>query len=182
MNSIVWYAPELYALGVWTDGTENWATLSNDFGGDAWTLIGCGDFNGDGKAQVVMALNGGEVYYTVGIDGTSSELTKSDSGWEVRAIGDFAGDDRDDIVAFHTETGIVAMWGDGDSTKWSQLGQLDANDWFIVGAGDYNADAKDDLLVRQKSTGMLGYYSGGSMANWVELGRGVDMDWTVIAS
>ncbi|MBR6239840.1 MAG: AIDA repeat-containing protein, partial [Lentisphaeria bacterium] len=181
VNSIVWYAPELYALGVWTDGTENWITLSNDFGGDAWTLIGCGDFNGDGKAQVVMALNGGEVYYTVGIDGTSSELTKSDSGWEVRAIGDFAGDEKDDIVAFHKETGLVAMWGDGESTKWAQLGQLDASDWFIAGCGDYNGDQKDDLLVRQYSTGMLGYYSSGDTAQWNVLGYGVDMSWTVIA-
>ncbi|MDD6337959.1 MAG: hypothetical protein PUC15_06205, partial [Lentisphaeria bacterium] len=102
--------------------------------------------------------------------------------WEVRAIGDFAGDDRDDIVAFHKETGIVAMWGDGLVSNWSQLGQLDATDWFVVGAGDYNGDAKDDLLVRQYSTGMLGYYSGGNMeTGWVELGRGVDMNWTVIA-
>jgi len=181
VNSIVWYAPELYALGVWTDGTETWVELSNQFGGDAWKLIGCGDFDGDGKDQVVMALNGGEVYYTVGIDGVASELATSDSGWEVRAIGDFSGDGKDDIVAFHAETGIVAFWSDGDSSKWSQLGQLDANDWFVVGCGDYNGDAKDDLLVRQYSTGMLGYYSAGNMENWTELGRGVDMNWTVIA-
>ena len=129
-----------------------------------------------------MSLNGGEVYYTVGIDGGQpAELAKSDSGWEVRAIGDFAGDGKDDIVAFHAETGLVAMWGDGDSAKWSQLGQLDAKDWFVVGCGDYDGDAKDDLLVRQYSTGMLGYYSSGSMSNWVELGRGIDMNWTVIA-
>ena len=181
-NSIVWYAPELYALGVWTDGTETWVELSNTFGGSAWTLVGCGDFTGDGKEQIVMALNGGELYYAVGIDGTSSELTKSDSGWEIRAIGDFSGDGRDDIVAFHKETGLVAMWGDGDAAnKWSKLGQLDANDWFVVGCGDYDADAKDDLLVRQYSTGMLGYYSSGDMGSWTELGRGVDMNWTVIA-
>ena len=181
VSSIVWYAPELYALGVWTDGTENWVELSNQFGGDAWTLVGCGDFDGDGKDQVVMALNGGEVYYTVGIDGTSSELAKSDSGWAVRAIGDFAGDGKDDIVAFHAETGLVAMWGDGDSSKWSQLGQLDAKDWFVVGCGDYDGDAKDDLLVRQYSTGMLGYYTSGNMDDWNVLGYGVDMNWTVIA-
>ena len=180
-NSIVWYAPDLYALGAWTDGTENWVTLSNTFGGSAWTLVGCGDFTGDGKDQVVMALNGGELYYEVGIDGAASELTKSDSGWEVRAIGDFKGDGKDDIVAFHKETGLVAMWGDGNSANWSKLGQLDAKDWFVVGCGDYNGDAKDDLLVRQYSTGMLGYYSSGDMGSWTELGRGVDMNWTVIA-
>ena len=65
--------------------------------------------------------------------------------------------------------------------NWSQLGQLDAKDWFVVGAGDYDGDAKDDLLVRQISTGMLGYYSAGDMSAWVEMGRGVDMQWTVIA-
>ena len=181
-NSIVWYAPERYALGVWTDGTENWVTLSNRFGGKEWTLIGCGDFDGDGKDQVVMSLNGGELYYEVGIgDALPTELAKSDSGWEVRAIGDFKGDGKDDIVAFHAETGLVFMWGDGNSANWSQLGQLDASDWFVVGCGDYDGDAKDDLLVRQYSTGTLGYYSSGDMAQWNTLGYGVDMSWTVIA-
>ena len=180
-NSIVWYAPKLYALGAWTDGTDRWVTLSNDFGGDAWTLIGCGDFDGDGKDSVVMAYNGGELYYAVNLDGSATELAKSDSGWEVRAIGDFSGDGRDDIVAFHAETGLVAKWADGLVSNWSQLGQLDAKDWFVVGAGDYDGDAQDDLLVRQYSTGMLGYYSGGDMARWNTLGYGVDMSWTVIA-
>ncbi|MBR6239876.1 MAG: hypothetical protein IKQ82_00310 [Lentisphaeria bacterium] len=179
-NSIVWYTYELGALGVWTDGTESWVQVGSGF--DAtWTLIGCGDFNGDGKDQIVMAHNSGAEYYAIDIGGTWTNLGASDSGWEVRAIGDFKGDGKDDIVAFHKETGIVAMWGDGNSANWSQLGQLNANDWFVVGAGDYNADAKDDLLVRQKSTGMLGYYSGANMSAWTELGRGVDMNWTVIA-
>ena len=180
-NSIVWYAPELYSLGAWTDGTETWVTLSNDFGGNDWSLVGCGDFSGDGKDQVVMAYKGGEQYYAVNLDHSSVELGASDSGWEVRAIGDFSGDGKDDIVAFHAETGIVAKWADGLAANWSQLGQMDAEDWFVVGCGDYNGDAKDDLLVRQYSTGMLGYYSSGDMAQWVELGRGVDMQWTVIA-
>ena len=129
-----------------------------------------------------MAHNSGAEYHAIDIDGTWTNLGTSDSGWEVRAIGDFSGDDKDDIVAFHAETGLVAMWGDGDSTnKWSQLGQLDAKDWFVVGAGDYNGDQQDDLLVRQYSTGMLGYYASGDTTQLTELGRGVDMNWTVIA-
>ncbi len=179
-NSIVWYAPELYALGVWKDGKEDWSTLSNSFGGSEWTLVGCGDFDGDGKDSVVMSY-AGQVYYTVGIDGTTSELATSDSGWEVRAIGDFSGNGKDDIIVFHKETGLVAMWGNGSSSNWTERGQLDAQDWFVVGAGDYNGDQQDDLLVRQYSTGMLGYYSAGNMNLWTELGRGVDMQWTVIA-
>ena len=180
MNSIVWHCTDIGALGVWTDGTDNWTGLGAGYDSN-WTLVGCGDFAGTGKDAVLMSYMDGAKYYTVGIDGTSAELATSDNGWAVRAIGDFSGDGKDDIVAFHKETGIVAMWGDGNSSNWSQLGQLDAADWFVVGAGDYDGDAKDDLLVRQYSTGMLGYYASGDMSAWTELGRGVDMSWTVIA-
>ncbi|MBR6240151.1 MAG: hypothetical protein IKQ82_01705, partial [Lentisphaeria bacterium] len=126
--------------------------------------------------------NGGQLFYAVGIDGASQSLGSANwSGWEVRAIGDFKGDGKDDLVLFHKDSGSMVMCADGNLDDFKSIGQLDANDWFVVGCGDYNGDAKDDLLVRQISTGMLGYYSGGSMANWVELGRGVDMNWTVIA-
>ena len=181
-NSIVWHSPSAGALGVWTDGTDNWVDLGGGYLADGgWDLVGCGDFTGAGRDSVIMSY-AGQVFYTVDIEGTFSALTSTDAGWEIRAIGDFSGDGKDDIVAFHAETGLVAMWGDGDAqNNWSLLGQLDANDWFVVGAGDYNNDQKDDLLVRQYSTGMLGYYSTGDMAQWVELGRGVNMDWTVIA-
>ena len=180
MNSIVWHTTDLGALGVWTDGTDNWVSLGAGFDAN-WEMIGCGDFTGSGKDTVLMSYAGGQVFYTIGIDGAASELTKSDLGWVVRAIGDFSGDGKDDIVAFHAETGLVAMWGDGTTANWSLLGQLDAGDWFVVGAGDYNGDKQDDLLVRQYSTGMLGYYTSGDMSQWNVLGYGVDMSWTVIA-
>jgi hypothetical protein len=182
VNSIVWYAPELYALGVWKDGKEDWATLSGSFGGDAWTLVGCGDFDGDGKDSVLMTYNDGQMFYAVGIDGTAASLGSTNwSGWEVRAIGDFSGDMKDDLVLFHKGTGSMVMCANGNVDSFVSLAQLDAADWFVVGAGDYNGDAKDDLLVRQYSTGMLSYYNSGDTSQWVELGRGVDMNWTVIA-
>jgi len=183
VNSIVWYAPELYALGVWKDGTTDWVNLSASFGGDDWTLAGCGDFAGEGKDSVLMNYNKGQTFYTVGIDGgTPVALGSTDwRGWELRAIGDFSGDGKDDIVLFHHDTGSMVMCANGNVDSFVSIGQLAADDWFVVGAGDYNGDAKDDLLVRQHSTGMLGYYSGGDTSKWVELGRGVDMDWTVIA-
>ena len=182
VNSIVWYAPDLYALGVWTDGTEKWVSISNKFGGSDWTLVGCGDFDGDGKDSVVMSYRNGASFYAAGIDEPAGSLGNANwSGWEVRAIGDFKGDGRDDLVLFHKETGAMVMCADGNTECYVSIGQLDQTDWFVVGAGDYNGDCRDDLLVRQYTTGMLGYYNSGDTAQWVELGRGVDMNWTVIA-
>jgi hypothetical protein len=181
-NSIVWYAPELYALGVWTDGTSEWTSLSGSFGGDAWTLVGCGDFTGEGKDSVIMSYNGGQIFYAVGFDGSMTTLGSLNwSGWEVRAIGDFAGDGKDDMVLFHKDSGSMVMCADGSLDDFVSIGQLDKDDWFVVGAGDYNGDQQDDLLVRQYSTGMLGYYASGDTAQWNVLGYGVDMNWTVIA-
>jgi len=181
-NSIVWYAPELYALGAWTDGTDSWTTISNSFGGDNWTLVGCGDFNGDGKDSVVMSGAGGTYFYTADLDGTVASMGSANwSGWEVRAIGDFSGDGKADMVMFHQEYGSMVMLADGNLDDFTSIGQLDANDWFVVGAGDYDGDQQDDLLVRQYSTGMLGYYASGDTAQWNTLGYGVGMEWTVIA-
>ena len=183
-NSIVWYAPELYALGAWTDGTDSWVSITNSFGNDDWTLVGCGDFDGDGKDSIVMSGLNGQYLFTADLDGTSASMGNANwSGWEVRAIGDFKGDGKDDLVLFHKESGSMVMIADGiaDEGKYTSLDQLDAKDWFVVGCGDYNGDQQDDLLVRQYSTGMLGYYTSGDTTQWTELGRGVDMNWTVIA-
>ena len=180
-NSIVWYSPELYVLGIWKDGREDWQIVCNDFGGD-WKMIGCGDFNGDGMDSVLMSYNNGQYYYSVGINGRAVSMGDSNwYGWNVAAIGDFTGDKCDDIVLFHQEYGIMVMLADGNLDDYQSIGQLDASDWFIVGAGDYNGDQKDDLLVRQYSTGMLGYYASGDATQWHTIGYGASMDWTVIA-
>ena len=183
-NSIVWYAPEMYALGAWKDGKEDWVFISDSFGGDAWTLVGCGDFDGDGRDSIMMAYNGGQRFFTADIDGTVTVMGDASwSGWEVRAIGDFKGDGKDDLVLFHKETGSMVMIADGktDKDNYIDLDQLSVKDWFVVGCGDYDGDQKDDLLVRQYSTGMLGYYSSGDTKQWNVLGYGVSMEWTVIA-
>ena len=180
-NSIVWFAPELCALGAWTDGTDDWVKLSGNFNSD-WTLVGCGDFNGDGKDSVLMSCGGGQIFYSADLNGATAQMGSLNwSGWAVRAIGDFAGDGKDDIVLFHKDTGSMVMLKNGNADDYASIGQLAPSDWFVAGCGDYNGDGADDLLVRQYSTGMLGYYSNGDQNNWVELGRGVDMKWTVIA-
>ena len=179
-NSILWHAPDLGAVGVWTDGTDNWVSLGTGYDRN-WEMIGAGDFDGDGADSILFSYANGAKYYALDLDRTATELGVSDSGWVVQAIGDFSGDGKDDIVAFNAATGLVAKWEDGNSGSWSSLGQLNAADWFIAGAGDYNGDGKDDLLVRQYSTGMLGYYADADLSQWNEMGRGVDMNWAVIA-
>ena len=163
--SVVWHAQELGALGVWTDGTDNWTAVDGWFDTN-WTMLGCGDFDGDGKDSVLMSLNGG-LFYSVDLDGTLTSLGGLNwSGWEFSAVGDFAGDGKDDIVLFHKELGTVVLLADGNADAFERLGQLDASDWSVTGAGDFDADGKDDLLVRQNSTGIAGAYASADMSKW----------------
>ena len=163
--SVVWHAQELGALGVWTDGTDNWTAVDGWFDAN-WTMLGCGDFDGDGKDSVLMSLYGG-LFYSVDLDGTLASLGDLNwSGWEFGAVGDFAGDGRDDIVLLHRESGTVVMLADGNADSFERLGQLDASDWNIAGAGDFDGDGKADLLVRQTSTGIAGAYASADMSQW----------------
>ena len=180
-NDIVWHAPSLGALGVWTDGTNNWTNLGSGFDSQ-WKIVGTGDFNGNGQESALMAHAGGNNYYAVDLYGNITHMGASNGGWEVVAIGDFYGDGKDDVIAFNKTYGLVDVWSDGKTTVDVNIGQLNAKDWFIAGAGDYNGDGKDDLLVRQYSTGMLGYYVSANMqSGWQTLGYGVSNAWTVIA-
>ena len=163
--SVVWHAQELGALGVWTDGTDNWTAVDGWFDAN-WSMLGCGDFDGDGKDSVLMSLYGG-LFYSVDLDGTLASLGDLNwSGWEFGAVGDFAGDGKDDIVLLHRESGTVVMLADGNADSFERLGQLDASDWSVAGAGDFDGDGKDDLLVRQSSTGITGAYASADMSKW----------------
>ena len=129
-------------------------------------MLGCGDFDGDGKDSVLMSLGGGYLY-SVDLDGTLAILGGLNwSGWEFGAIGDFAGDGKDDVVLFHKELGCVVLLADGNADSFERLGQLDASDWSVAGAGDFDGDGKDDLLVRQTSTGIAGAYASADMSRW----------------
>ena len=180
-NDIVWHAPSLGVLGIWTDGTMNWKSLGSGFD-SKWAVVGTGDFNGYGMDSILMSLDGGTNYYAVDVNGAITHMGFSSTGWKVVAIGDFYGDGREDVIAFNETWGLVDVWSDGQTWVDVNIGQLDAKDWFVAGAGDYNGDGRDDLLVRQKSTGLLGYYSGADMkSGWKTLGYGVSNAWTVIA-
>ena len=194
-NSLVWHDKSSGTLDVWTDGTTSSTTLGSYAGSSGWAMQGCGDFDGDGKDEVLMTLNVSEfrAVELTGSTGVETMLgTATWTGWKVGAIGDFAsmvgndytaGDGKDDIILFYQETGSMVKLINGSATNYESIGQLDANDWFVVGCGDYNGDQKDDLLVRQYSTGMLGYYSEGihDTSHWNNMGYGVDISWTVIA-
>ena len=117
-----------------------------------------GDFNGDGRDDIVTFTRGdlGDVSVSFS-DGTRfvQDAWKWHDhfavGGEIPAVGDFNGDGRDDIVTFTRGDLAEVSVSFSDGTRFVQDAWL-WHDHFAVGGeapgvGDFNGDGKDDIVV-----------------------------------
>ncbi|WP_329039351.1 FG-GAP-like repeat-containing protein [Streptomyces sp. NBC_00178] len=89
--------------------------------GTSWkslTIVGAGDLNGDGHADLVARTTNGDLYRYYGTGtGTISSGTKIGSGWGGMAdfvgIGDLTGDGKDDILGRTTTGDLYRYAGNG---------------------------------------------------------------------
>ncbi|MFC5354347.1 FG-GAP-like repeat-containing protein [Azospirillum himalayense] len=124
-----------------------------------WTSIGQGDFDGDGKADLLFRNKTTQQVGVWLMDGTKvrrAELIDSiPNSWETAAVGDFTGDGRAD-VAWRNSDGQVGIWTMNGTTL--QLAQAVGDAplaWEIKGAADFDNDGRSDLLFRNKDSGQV---------------------------
>jgi fermentation-respiration switch protein FrsA (DUF1100 family) len=92
----------------------------------AWQLKGVGDFNGDGRADIVWrnsATGENYIYLMSGttIAGEGYLRTVADPNWRIVAVGDYDGDAKDDILWRNAATGENYLYPmDGTSIKPSE--------------------------------------------------------------
>lgn len=121
-----------------------------------------GDFNGDGKDDVLLrhsdgawhfyAMNGSEV-----IENESGEANISaDLGDHVAGFGDFTGDGKDDVLLRNIDGTFHLAPMNGRSVIASQAGEAEITsdlEYIVAGIGDFNGDAKADVLLRHEQYG-----------------------------
>ncbi|WP_343228313.1 FG-GAP-like repeat-containing protein [Sphingomonas yunnanensis] len=156
----------------------------------AWQVVGAGDFNGDGRGDVLWRH----------ADGTLSDwLGRGDGGftpnhgnaraqvgteWRVVGTGDINGDGRADILWRHSD-GSLSDWlgrADGGFTgndAAAFVSRVSAA-WSIVDTGDYNGDGRDDILWRSQDGALsdwLGRADGSFVANDANAYVPVPVSW-----
>ena len=80
-----------------------------------WDVVGTGDFDGDGRDDVLLRHDNGTVTNWLGQSGGaffSNHAVASytlPAGWNVAGTGDFNGDGKDDVLLRH-DNGMVTDW------------------------------------------------------------------------
>jgi serralysin len=133
----------------------------------SWSVGGVGDFNGDGKVDILWRNTSGEVADWLMNGSTiaaSSDITSNgvavrpDASWSVAGIGNFNGDNvggNADVLWRNTTTGELSVWFMNGSMiastadiKFNGASVRPDASWSIVGINDFNGDKDADMLWR----------------------------------
>jgi len=152
-----------------------------------------GDFNGDGKPDILFQDNDGFVaaWFMNGANlSSASFLIPSNSGdpaWRISATGDFNRDGEEDLLFQHTD-GSLAVWYMRDiemtsPTLLSPSTTGDAN-WRVRGTGDLNADGNIDLVFQHTNGTVAAWLMNGvtlSSATLLNPSTVGDTNWSIAA-
>ncbi|MEO9113702.1 MAG: MBG domain-containing protein, partial [Lacunisphaera sp.] len=132
-----------------------WASATSSVAGSVKAL---GDFDGDGKADLVWsnAGNGERSMWLMNGGGMKAGATLGfvPMEWVVSATADFDGDGKADIFWTNTLTGDRAIWlMDGSVMRSNTFMGTVPVAWVISGTGDFDGDGKQDLVWTNTTTG-----------------------------
>ena len=169
---------------------DNWGMFSQALS-TSWQVAGTGDFNGDGRADVLLRHTSGTLTNWLGTanggftDNWGVVAQALSTSWQVVGTGDFNGDGRDDMLLRHT-SGTLTNWlgtaNGGFVDNWGVFSQALATEWQVEGTGDFNGDGRDDMLLRHSSgtlTNWLGTANGGFTDNWGVFSLPLSTSWQV---
>jgi hypothetical protein len=140
-------------------GTEGYLRTVAD---TTWQIVGVGDFDGDGKSDILWRNSVSGQNYIYPMNGTTIKAsegfvrTVADPAWQVKGVGDFDGDGKADIVWRNSSSGENYLYPmDGITIKPTEgyIRTVADLNWQIAAVGDYDGDGKNDLLWRNSSTG-----------------------------
>lgn len=120
-----------------------------------WNVIGSGDFNGDGRNDVVWQSANGNVYLWLNTNGNAyggAQLVGNRAGWTLVGTRDTDGNGTADMQWFRPGT-FVHWRMSGATVSVGRSFSVPAN-WSVIGTGDLNGDNRADVILRSPNGGV----------------------------
>ena len=145
-----------------------------------------GDFNGDGKSDILWRntatgavgmwlMNGTTITSYMAVDTVGSN-------WSIAGTGDFNGDGKPDILWRSSASGEVGVWLMNGTivTSYVRIDNIDPA-WVIAGTGDFNGDGKPDILWRSSTSGEVGVWlmNGTTITSYVRIDSVDPTQWSI---
>jgi len=153
-----------------------------------WQVAGSGDYNGDGRADILWRNSSTGVNWIYFMSGAvvddSIRVNTVPTNWLLAGNGDYNGDGMSDILWRHSSTGDMWVYLMTGSMIDSSIRVNTVSDmlWQIVGDGDYNGDGNADILWRNSDTGQNWLYlmTGATIDSSVGINTVSDTQWQIV--
>jgi hypothetical protein len=175
---VIWQDPVSGWAQVWYLGGAQGATITgaaNLTASNPWRIVGVGDFNSDGRPDVVWqdsATGAAQAWFLGGTQGnvlTAAVVLSAGNAWRIRSIADFNGDGKPDALWQDEASGWAQIWfmsGTQGNVVTGAVNLTTRNTWRIVGAADFNRDGTLDVVWQDPVTGIVQiWYMGGTQRN-----------------
>jgi hypothetical protein len=204
---LLWQDQSQGYLALWTMGGADWWRLqSSDLLAPTrvmdtnWKIVGTGDFNADGKPDIVWheqtqgwvgiwLMNGRTLIQSVTLSPQAFERV-SDTNWKIVGVMDFNADGKPDLLWYEPNQGWLVAWlCDGltvtSSVSLSPERQIDLT-FDVRATGDMNNDGQADIIWQDRFSGIVEIWmlSGLQVVDTRETTPGVvsDTNWKVVAA
>jgi len=146
----------------------------------SYSVVGTGDFNGDGNCDILLKNAAGSLYVLFGKDDGVAYATaatriyreSTPATYSVVGTGDFNGDTHCDILLKNAAGSLYVLYGKADGVSYATTAtriykESTPATYSVAGTGDFNGDGNCDVLLKNAAGSLfvlLGKNNGVSYA------------------
>jgi hypothetical protein len=176
-------------IAIWYGSSSDRAAYPAHVVEDTWQIKGVGDFDHDGRSDLLWQDTSGQVALWYGANPATSLLSGTQSAtWQVAGVGDFDGDGASDILWKQTTgtsgLGTLEIWFSGTAARTARppltSDQLAyASSHAVQGIGDFDGEGTSDVLWRGSDGAVSIWFFAAAMVRATTPPRPGDPSWTI---